>query len=161
MGVRNSKELGQNLFIIAKRLLDNERLCQLLVNEDKNPFAHSLDEKKKNKILEDNIKVVPLIDEKEFSSASKLVLLYPAGAVNSNDEFKSVNLDVLVYTPLNNWIINDENLRPFLIMSEVENSLKNKRMNGVGVLKYVSFNLQTITSRLACYRMEFTIDVFN
>ena len=30
MAIRNSKELGENLFVIAKRLLLNQNLCKYL-----------------------------------------------------------------------------------------------------------------------------------
>ena len=70
-------------------------------------------------------------------------------------------MELLIYTPLSTWIINDENLRPFLVMSEIEESLKDKRMNGVGTLKYKGFEIQTLTDTLSCYKMEFLIDVFD
>ena len=160
MGIRNSKELGSNLFTIAKKLLENQRLCQLLVNSDTNPFEKTVENS--FSLLNNNIRVVPKIDEDEFKRDSKLALLFPYGTVNEeNDEFKGLTFKVLVYTTLDTWIVNDENLRPFLIMSEIEKSLKNKRMNGIGVLRYKDFELTTLTDKISCYAMEFYIDVFN
>ena len=70
-------------------------------------------------------------------------------------------MHILVYTTLDTWIINDENLRPFMIMSEIEKSLKNKRINGIGTMKYKGFDLSTLTDKLSCYQMVFYIDVFD
>lgn len=160
MAIRNSKELGSNLFKIAKRLLDNQLLCRLLVNDDSDPLAREV--KDPLTLLNKNIVVVPKIDEQDFNRDSKLALVFPYGEVNNeNSEFKNLQFHVLVYTTLDTWIINDENLRPFTIMSQVEESLKDKRINGIGVMKYEGFELTTLTDKISCYQMRFEIDVFN
>lgn len=160
MAIRNSRELGSNLFIIAKRLLENQKLCQLLVNGEREPFARQVEDKLS--LLNKNIVVVPRIDEKDFTHEGKLALIFPQGDVSSeNSEFKDIVFEVLVYTTLDTWIINDENLRPFMVMSEIETSLKDKRINGIGTMKYEGFELTTLTDKISCYRMRFAIDVFN
>jgi hypothetical protein len=78
-----------------------------------------------------------------------------------NEEFKAIRFSIMVYTPLSKWILNDINLRPFLIMSEVEKSLKKRKVESVGTIKYHGFTLHTITDLMSCYRMEFSIDVYN
>lgn len=160
MAIRNSQELGSNLFLIAKRLLQNQNLCKLLVNGDAEPLAREV--KDPLSLLNKNIKVVPKIDEKEFDHESKLALVFPRGNINDkNEEFKDIAFDILVYSTLDTWIINDENLRPFMIMSEIEKSLKDKRVNGIGKILYSGFELTTLTDKISCYQMSFTIDVFN
>lgn len=160
MAIRNSQELGNNLFKIAKRLLENQNLCRLLVNPDLNPLDTPVEDS--FKLLNNNIKVVPKIDESEFNRESKLALVFPRGSLNDeNEEFKQLEFHLLVYTTLDTWIVNSENLRPFMIMSEIEKSLKNKRMNGIGVMKYGGFELSTLTDKLSCYQMVFYIDVFD
>jgi hypothetical protein len=160
MGIRNSKELGNNLFIIAKRLLENQLLCRLLVNDDKEPLAREV--KEPLSLLNKNIVVVPKINEEDFDRESKIALIFPNGSINEgNGEFKDLDFHVLIYTTLDTWVINDENLRPFMIMSEIETSLKDKRINGIGVMRYEGFNLTTLTDKLSCYQMRFTINVFD
>lgn len=159
MGIRNSKELGSNLLIIAKQLLKNTRLCQLLVNSSKEPFNNTIENPLS--LLHKNLLIVPQVHEEDFNSDSKIVVLFPEGEVANNDEFKKIYIDIMVYTLLDNWIVNDESLRPFLIMSEIEESLKNKRMNGVGVLTYNNFELTVLTDKISCYRMRFELNVFD
>lgn len=162
MAVRNSKELGTNLFQIANRLLANQNLLKYLKCTDVNPLDHEDIENPIKTILHKNIKVVPLVDEKEFNTESKVVIVYESGDVdNENTEYVNLVLDILVYTPLLEWQINDINLRPFLIMSEIENSLKNKRVEGLGVMNYLGFELSMLTDELSCHRMRFTFNVFN
>ena len=160
MGVRNSRELGDNLFKIATQLLENARLRQLLKNTGRNPFETEVQEK--IELLHKNLLVVPLVDEADFDREGKIVILIPNGEKNgNNDEFKNIYFNVLIYTVLDTWVINDTSLRPFLIMSEVENSLKDKRINGIGKIKYLDFELELLTDKISCYKMEFEIEVFN
>lgn len=160
MAIRNSRELGSNLFLIAKRLLQNNNLCCLLVNSEKEPLARPVENP--FSLLNKNIKVVPKIDESEFNQESKLALVFPRGSLNDdNEEFKNIEFHILVYTTLDTWVVNDENLRPFMIMSEIEKSLKNKRVNGIGTMRYKGFDLSTLTDKLSCYQMVFYIDVFD
>lgn len=160
MGIRNSREIGDNLFKIAEQLLKNQLLCRLLVNDDNDPLAREV--KQPFSLLGKNIVVVPKINEDDFDRESKIALVFPYGETNdSNDEFKNLRFDVLIYTTLDTWVVNDKSLRPFMIMSEIETSLKDKRMNGIGTMRYENFELTTLTDKVSCYQMRFTIDVFN
>lgn len=160
MAIRDSQEFGSNLFLIAHRILNNKRLCQLLVNATQNPFDRDIEDT--TSLLNKNILVVPRVNDKDFTTEGKIVLVFPEGHKNDeNDEFKIVRFDVLVYTVLDTWIVNDENLRPFLVMSEIEKSLKNKRINGIGVMRYQDFELTTLTDKVSCYKMSFIIDAFD
>ena len=81
--------------------------------------------------------------------------------VVENKEFKDLLFDALVYVPLSEWTLNDINLRPFLLMSEIEKSLKNKRIESLGTIDYLGFNLHLVTDLMSCYRMRFSINVYN
>lgn len=162
MAIRNSNELGINLVKMANLLLTNSRLCRLLKYTDRDPLSSEKHpEPERAGILHNNIKVVPLVNEEEGTTESTIVLTFTEGKIQNNKEFKTLFFDVLVYVPLKEWIINDESLRPFLIMSEVEKSLKKKRVENLGTIKYNSFSLHLITDIMSCYRMRFEIDVFD
>ena len=161
MAVRNSQELGENLQNIAMRLLSNQNLCKLLIYSDRDPLSRE-DIENTMELLEKNITVIPLVNEKEFDTESKIVLVYDSGLLNEdNTEFKTVLLSVLVYTPLRSWVINDLQLRPFYIISEIEKSLKGKKINGLGKLTYNGFTLDLLTDDISCYKLEFEIDAYD
>lgn len=163
MSIRNSGELGVNLVKMAELLLQNSRLCRLLKYTDEDPLSKEIhpEEPKRRSILHQNIKVVPLVNEEENNTESTIVLIFNEGEVMDNKEFKSLSFDVMVYVPLSEWTLNDVGLRPFLIMSEVEKSLKNKRVESLGTIDYNGFSLSLVTDIMSCYRMRFSIDVFN
>ena len=161
MAIRNSAEIGENLFKIANHLQNNDRLLRLLKYTDQNPFSKDKPEVDKNSIFQKNIKIVPIIKESDNDTESALAIVFKKGIIDSNIEFKNIYFDILVYVPLSEWILNDINLRPFLIMTEIEKSLKNKKIESIGTIDYSGFELELVTDIMSCYRMSFSIDVFN
>ena len=162
MAQRDSGELGQNLFLIAQRLLNNKNLCKYLKYTDNNPLNHPDIEKPMENILHKNIKIVPLVNVEENSTESTIAIVFEGVQLNEdNTEFNDVRMKGLVYTPLREWQINDINLRPFIIISEIEKYLKGRRIEGLGKIKYHGFELELLTADISGYRMDFTFDVFS
>ena len=161
MAIRNSVEIGENLFKIANLLLSNTRLGRLLKYTDMNPFSEEHPNVPQEKLLHNNIKIVPLVKEEETNTESVVAIVFTEGQVQDNKEFKRVSFDIMVYVPLSEWILNDVNLRPFLIISEIEKSLKNKRIQSLGTINYKGFEASLVTDVLSCHRMGFEIDVFD
>lgn len=160
MAVRNFKEMGENLVELSKRLLANQNLCKMLIYTDKNPLKHEdiIDTKE---LLHKRIKILPKVDPQE-NTQSTIVLLLNSGFKNAhNSDFKTLNLLVYVYVPFEEWIINDSQLRPFAIMSEIQESLDNKQIKGLGKLVLEEFSLDLLTDEMGAYRMNFVMDVFN
>ena len=157
--VRNSAELGPIIFKIAKALASNQRLCQLLVNKGLDPFDTVIEDT--YSLITQEILLVPEINAKDFNTASKICILIDEGSVQDNKDFKELGLNILIYTPLRRWTINDLALRPFSIIGEIEKTLKGKRLESLGPIKYHGFELITVDDNLSGYRMSFTLDVFN
>jgi hypothetical protein len=55
------------------------------------------------------------------------------------------------------WFIKDSNLRPFAIMSELQKSLNNKIINGLGRMQGGDFSLNFLTDEMSCYEVEYRI----
>lgn len=162
MGIRNSEELGVNLQKIALRLIANQKLCKYLRYTNDNPLDNPDFTDPIKEILHKNIKIVPLVNVDANTTQSTIVLIYEKAPVNQvNSEFDQVTLRVMIYTPLREWQLNDVNLRPFLIISEVEKSLKNKRIEGLGRLKYLGWETKLVTDNISVHHMEFYIDAFD
>jgi hypothetical protein len=162
MSQRNSGELGVNLSIIAKRLLSNQKLCKYLKYTNDSPLDNPDIINPAKDILHKNIKIVPLVNVEENTTESTVVIVLESASVDEdNTEFNKITLSVQVYTPLREWQINDINLRPFLIISEIEKTLRGKRIEGLGKITYHGFSLELLTADLSGYRMEFDFDVFS
>ena len=162
MGVRNCQELGLNLQKICSRLLANNNLVKLLYYTDLDPLAQpDLSEEQKQKIFGDLINIVPNIGTRQDSRSTIAIYIPRASGLAGNSEFKTVAIAIQIFVPFTQWIIKDTNLRPFAIMGEIQNSLRDKTVNGLGKIKGGDFDLVDLTQELSVYNMNFTITEYD
>lgn len=162
--VKYGQEIGANLIKIAKRLLDNQNLCKLLVNTDLDPLNPNTHPNNIDGIslLHKNIRVVPLVTAEDQTTETKIVLLFDEGEVNrSNSDNENLSLLINIYCPFKEWNITGDTLRPFAIMSEIRKSIQDKRINGLGEIIYRGFNVSTLTEEMGSYMMRFAINAFS
>lgn len=155
--VRNLSELGPNLQKIMTRLLSNQNLLKYLYYTDKDPLsgADLSDSEIQTKIFEKLVKITPRVGPKETAN-SLISLRVVRGPINpSNKQFRDITLQIEVFVPLTQWIIKSENLRPFCIMGEIQNSLLGKTINGLGKIEGGDFALNFLTEEISCYEMTF------
>ena len=162
--VNYGQELGPNLKKVTKKLLDNQDLCKLLVNTDKDPLNKSL-----HQDIEDtydlfgiNIRIVPLVDPQEDLVTSKIVVVFSGSEItDANADAENITMLIYVYTPYKEWTIAGDQLRPFAIMSEIRKTLQNKRINGLGEIRYHGFDISSLTDQMGSYLLRFTIGTFS
>ena len=161
--VKYGQEHGINLIKIAKKICNNPVLCDLLVNTDLDPIN-----KEKHPdiidgltLLHKNIRVIPLLTAEEQTTQSKIVLLYNEGNIGNNSDNENMSFLITVYCPFKEWLITGDTLRPFAIMSEIRKSIQDKRLNGLGEIKYLGFSLSTLTEEMGAYIMRFSINAFS
>lgn len=159
MAVRNCAELGENLQLIVKRLMANDNLVKLLYYTDQDPISHEnlTNEQKVELIFNKLIKIVPRIGPKEEATSLISIRVVRASKLNSNSEFRDIQIAVEVFVPMTQWIIKDTNLRPFAILGEVQKSLDGKRINGLGELTGGDFDINFLTEEISCYEQVFRL----
>lgn len=161
--VRNCMEIGLNLQKIMQRLLANQNLIKLLYYNNKNPLAENdipLDTVNKE-IKGKLIKIVPYVDTKETAN-SIVAIRVEGGDINLiNSEFKDITIVVENFVPFTEWTIKDSNLRPFAIMGEIQKSLKDKSVNGLGKISGGDFSLNFLTTEVSCYQQVFKITSYD
>ena len=161
--VRNLAELGPNLQKIITRLQSNQNLLKLLYYTDKDPLsgADLTDIQIQTEIFEKLIKIVPYVGPKE-TAHSLMSLRVVRGISNTeNSEFRNFQIGIEVFVPLTQWFIKNENLRPFCIMGEIQKSLLNKTINGMGKISGGDFSLNFLTEEISCYEMTFEIVAYD
>ena len=159
MGVRNCREIGENLQKIIARLMANDELVKLLYYTDKDPLSQpSLTQKQKQEeIFEKLIKIIPRIGPKEDAKSNVTIKVVSANKIGSNTEFKDIKIQVEVFVPLTQWFIKDSNLRPFLILGEIEESLNEKTVNGLGKMIGGDFTTNFYTEEIGVFEQTFWI----
>ena len=159
MAIRNCAEIGENLQKIVSRLMANDNLVNLLYYTDKDPLSNEslTNEQKQTLIFEKLIKIVPRVGPKE-TATSVIALSVVSGHTNSeNSEFRNVHIRVEVFVPLTQWIIKNSNLRPFAILGEIQKSLNDKTINGLGKMYGGNFELNFLSEEISCYTQDFYI----
>ena len=79
----------------------------------------------------------------------------------TNSEFKNVSLSLEVFVPMTQWIIKGTNLRPFAIMGEIQKSLNNKKIEGLGKLIGGDFDLNFLTEEISAYEQTFSLTSYD
>ena len=161
--VRDLAEMGENLQKIFKRLQANQNLLKLLYYTDKDPLNKSdlTEEQIKKEVFEKLIKIVPRVGPKDTAQSLVSLRVVRGRPVSSNNEFENTAISVEIFTPLTQWLIKDESLRPFKIMGEIKKSLKDKTINGMGKMMYTGYDLNFLTDEISAYEMTFNIQVYD
>lgn len=162
MAVRNCRELGENLQKIITRLMTNDRLVNLLYYTDKDPLnkPYLTKEQKQELIFEKLLKIVPRVGPKEDAKSIIVVKAVRASKIPSNTEFRDIKIQVEVFVPLTQWFIKDSNLRPYLILGEIEESLNGKIVNGLGKMTGGDFDLNFLTEEISAFEQTFWITAY-
>ena len=157
--VKNLKELGVNLQKIVSRLLANQNLLKLLYYTGKDPLAgENLTESQiENEIYEKLVKIVPRVGSKETATSLISLRVVRGRIYEENNQILNLVIHIEVFVPMTQWFIKNSNLRPFAIMSEIQESLNNKVVNGLGRIQGGDFSLNFLTDEISCYEMEFQI----
>ncbi len=163
MNVRNCEDIGINAQYIIKRLLANQNLLKLLYYTDKDPLGHEdlTPEQIKEEVFEKLIKIVPRVGPKETAHSVIAVRIARGRGLAQNSEFKNVMISIETFVPMTQWIIKDTNLRPFAIMGEVQKSLNNKKIEGMGKLTGGDFDLNFLTEEISAYEQTFVLTSYD
>lgn len=159
----NLRELGVNLQKIITRLSKNQNLLKLLYYTDKNPLEQpDIDDTTfKNEIYQNLIKIVPRIGPRD-DARSVISLRIVRGRPNKeNGAVDDVTIVIEVFVPLTQWIIKNENLRPFAILHELQDSLNKKTINGLGRMMGTGFDVNFFTEEMSCYNITFQVSQFD
>lgn len=162
MGVRNSREIGENLQKIVKRLMANDNLVNLLYYTSQDPLNQPplSQEQKQKEVYEKLIKIIPRIGPKEDAKSLITIRVVRGSKIPSNTEFRNIKIQIETFVPLTQWFIKDSNLRPFAIMGEIEESLDGKKINGLGEMKGGEFDLNFLSEEMSVYEQTFWITTY-
>ncbi len=157
--VRTSREIGENLMKIIKRLLANQNLLKLLYYTDEDPLSHKdlTEEQIRKEIFEKLVKIVPRVGPKETSQSIISIRVVEASKNSQNGEFRDIEIAIEVFVPLTQWVLKGTNLRPFAILGEIESSLDGKLVNGLGRISGGDFSINFLTDEISCYEQTFSI----
>lgn len=154
--------MGDNLFKIINKLVSNQRLCRLLKYQNSTPFSDELSNIDGIELVNKQIVIVPKIPENLDIECSYITVIFDKYIVNpNNDDFKICTLRFDIACPYEEWMLDESNLRPYLIMQEVDEMFNQQRVSGIGKLQFSHSEPLTLSSQFGGYSMFYTVNEFN
>lgn len=157
---RHLQSLGENLQLIAERLVSNQNLARYLFYTDKDPLSSDKPDVTPEMIKNTQVLMVPIIGRKDDSTSLISIRVLKGLPEAQNSEFLNIYLNIEVFVPNDQWFLKSNNLRPYLIMGEITKSLEGKKIHGLGTLNSESFSINFLTEEMSCYEMLFTMTQF-
>lgn len=161
--IRNLKEIGPYLQKIVTRLQANQKLLKYLYYTDKDPLAQpDLTSKQiQEEIFNKLVKIVPRVGPKETAKSLISIRVVRGRQDETNNQIENLQIVIEVFVPMTQWIIKDENLRPFCIMGEIQNSLNGKIIDGLGRVHGGDFDVNFFTEEISCYEMTYEFSLYD
>ena len=166
---RRFSAMGENTFIIANKLMQNQRLCRLLKYPTKDPFKE-IDPYTNNPqpdvngedLINKQILIVPKVFDDSTKKMSYVISVFNSFTVNSlNAEFKISTVRFDIACPYDEWLLNERSLRPYLIMEEIDKMFNKTKLTGIGNLQFHRADNLTLSPWIGGYSMQYKVNEFN
>lgn len=153
--------MGENLFKIMTKIAHNQTVCRLLKYQNTSPLDESLEDVNGIELLNNQIIVVPKYPENGKESSFILIIFdnYSINPVNPDFKLTSIRFDIVC--PYSEWIIDAGNLRPYLLMQEIDQMFNQSKLSGIGNLQFATSEPLTLSPHLGGYSMFYQINEFN
>lgn len=151
--------MGETLFKIVYKLINNQTICKLLKYQDSDPLAK--EDVDGSDLLHKQIIIIPRIPE-DGIECSFVIVVFDQYTINPNNpDFKVCRIRFDVVCPFSEWIINANSLRPYVIMQEIDNLFNQKRINGLGNLQFTHSTPLVLSPQMGGYSMYYQVNEFN
>lgn len=155
--------MGDNTFKIANKLMQNQKLCRLLKYQVRDPFNEDkYDNVDGIDLLNKQILIVPKIWDDSTEKTSYIVALFNTFTTNLlNPDYKLDTISFDIACPYDEWILDGQSLRPYLMMQEIDEMFNGAQLSGIGTLEFVRADRNVFTSQIGGYTMQYRINEFN
>ena len=148
----------KDLFKIVQKFINNEKLKKLLFY----PVKDALDRKNLTSeetlgLLHKNIRVIPKLQVNE-DVQSYIIIGFDGFATNANNpEYRDniITFDIICH--LDSWVMENYQLRPYLIMGEIDGMLNKSKLNGIGTVEFIGANQLLLSSDLAGFSLTYRV----
>lgn len=150
-------QAGDNLKVLACRMVENEVLCKLLVRNEKSVLADKkpITEKEKTKAFNEHISTIPVLDKAEDSKTT--IVLQIGDIVPMQPRGLSYTIVFDIICNIDNWNLDNYIQRPYAIMNELDSILSNTKMSASwGPTTFLGATSIKINERTLGYTMMFS-----
>ena len=162
MSQRRFAVMGDNTFKILNKLVNNQKICRLLKYQVRDPFSDNYEDVDGVDLLNRQILAVPKVFDASTEKMSYIVAVFDNFVVNQfNPEFKISTVRFDVACPYDEWVLDENSLRPYLIMQEIHNMFNQAKLSGIGNLQFHRADMLTLSPQIGGFSMEYKINEFN
>lgn len=148
----------KDLFNIINKLLGNENLKRLLYYPTKDALDKPLLTKQQSlELMNKNIKVVPKILAEETVESYVIITFDNFFTNENNPEFRDNTITFDIICHMDTWVMNNYQLRPYKIMGEIDGMLNNSKLNGIGVVEFLSANQLILNDIFAGFSLSYRV----
>lgn len=161
--------MGENSFLIANKLISNQKLCRLVKYQTRDPLKPVDPVTGKAQpnpdgvdLLHKQILIVPKVFDDSTEKMSYVIAVFHNFVVNQlNSEFKVSTIRFDIACPYDEWVLNENSLRPYLIMQEIDSMFNEAKLAGIGTLQFWRADNLTLSPWIGGYSMYYKINEFN
>lgn len=162
MSQRRFAVMGDNIFKIALRLTKDQELCRLIKYTDRTPLSKDKQDVNGLDLLHKNILVVPKIPDETLTKENFVLVMFDDFYVDgANKDFKISSVQFTIICPYDEWLIEENSLRPYLIMERIDTLFNEQRLSGIGNLKFSSGTELVVSPQLGGYSLTYQVHEFN
>lgn len=162
MSQRRFAVMGDNTFKILNKLVNNQRICRLLKYQVRDPFSDKYEDVDGIELLNKQILAVPKVFDASTEKMAYIVAVFDNFIVNQfNPDFKISTVRFDIACPYDEWVLDENSLRPYLIMQEIDNMFNQGKLAGIGNLQFHRADMLTLSPQIGGFSMEYKINEFN
>ena len=162
MSQRRFAVMGDNTFKILNKLVNNQRICRLLKYQVRDPFSDKYEDVDGIELLNKQILAVPKVFDASTEKMAYIVAVFDNFVVNQfNPDFKISTVRFDIDCPYDEWVLDENSLRPYLIMQEIDNMFNQGKLAGIGNLQFHRADMLTLSPQIGGFSMEYKINEFN
>lgn len=155
------KELNDGLMEVISRLTESQELCKLLYYQSDNPLSEPDIENPFDSLFMKNILPIPKVPNVNKETESYLTIIFDDMQIGRvNEGFKNAVLSFNILCHIDKWKLNG-NLRPYLIMSKIDELFNNQRVVGFRKMHFESSRFFAVNDKYFGYRVDYNITDFN
>ena len=148
----------KDLFKIVQKFINNEKLKKLLFYPVKDALdRENLTSEETLGLLHKNIRVIPKLQVNE-DVQSYIIIGFDGFTTNTkNPEYRDniITFDVICH--FDSWVMENYQLRPYLIMGEIDGMLNKSKLNGIGTVEFIGANQLLLSSDLAGFSLTYRV----
>lgn len=157
---RNSfEDIGKNLNIIARRLMQDHPLMKLLIHTEPNAESMDLTQEQIEGAFNDQIRIIPVINKDEKMKNYVIIQFGSFTPVKTPHDYKQyvVTFDIICNTAATNWMLKDYNARPFKIMSRIDELINQTKIDSIGPVQFLGAQQLIVNEELSGFTLSYII----